>query len=100
MEFADRQAINLNATRPSVGVAAMLRFYSECRAAGCGEAGSDMLLFQWGTYDWGEGAHFELDITRQVILPDEEDDDAIWQLHMTYLFLPTDELSTLGSNNR
>ena len=27
-----------------------------------------MLLYQWGTYDWGEGKYFQIDITRQFIL--------------------------------
>ena len=53
---------------------------------------STCFSFNGGTYDWGSGDHFELDLTRQVILPDEEDDDAIWQLHLTYRFSPSDEL--------
>jgi hypothetical protein len=59
-----------------------------------------MLLYQWGTYDWGHGQAFELDLTRQVIIPDEEDDDAIWQLHVTYRFEPRQDLQALGQGDR
>jgi hypothetical protein len=87
---------------PRSGFAAMLQFYEHRRVARCTvDDDKDMLLFQWGTYDWGHGLNFELDLTRQVILPDEEDDDnAIWQLHLTYRFSPTEELRALKAGNR
>jgi hypothetical protein len=59
-----------------------------------------MLLFQWGTFDWGEGPRFELDITRQFIEDDEQDDDAISQLCLTFRFEPTAERDALGDGNR
>ena len=41
---------------------AMLAFYAEVRMEGCDMAhDGDMLLYQWGTYDWGRGRHFELE---------------------------------------
>ena len=52
-----------------------------------------------GTYDWGDGDHFELDITRQFIFGDGEDED-IWQFHVTFRFAPTEELTKLASGNR
>jgi hypothetical protein len=36
---------------------------------------ADMLLYQFGVYDWGKGEHFEIDITRQFIIDGEEDDE-------------------------
>ncbi|HEX6812521.1 MAG TPA: hypothetical protein VF384_12925 [Planctomycetota bacterium] len=99
-EFVAALGLDLETTSPSEGVPAMLQFFCEQRADGCEEPGTDQLLFQWGAYDWGPGTHFEIDITRQVILPDEEDDDAIWQLHLTYRFIPTDDLIALGWGNR
>ena len=72
-------------TSPDIGLRALIDFYASIRADGCEpDADQDMLLFQWGTYDWGDGEHFEIDLVRQVIVPDEADDDAIWQLHLTY----------------
>lgn len=46
---------------------------------------SDMLLYQYGTYNWGDefGDHFSFDITRQFINPT---DDEPYQLNLTLIF--------------
>lgn len=99
--FLSEQRIDVASAPPEVGFEAMLRFYEVERVEGCDiDADGDMLLFQWGTSDWGEGPEFELDLTRQVIFPDEEDDDAIWQLHLTYHYRPTIEMRALGADDR
>lgn len=93
--------IVLNQAPPEDAFKALLEFYEHERAEGCDlESDGDMLLFQWGSNNWGAGPEVEIDLTRQVILPDKEDDQAIWQLHLTYRFLPTAELSKLGSGER
>jgi hypothetical protein len=51
------------------------------------DSGGDMLLFQWGAYDWGQGLHFELELARQAI-PAEEEDPPIFQLRCTYRYDP------------
>lgn len=45
----------------------------------------DMLLFQYGTYDWGDetGEHFSFDITRQFSKRDD-----MYQLALTLIFEP------------
>lgn len=58
----------------------------------------DMLLFQWGSYDWGQGLHFELDLTRQAI-PAGEEDPPIVQLHCTYRYDPA-QFDDIVSGNR
>lgn len=61
-----------------------------------------MLLFQFGTYDWGHGDHFEFDLTRQFIAEGYEegdDDDAMSQLHCTMRYEPSPELRLLKSQN-
>ena len=94
---ANRQ---LNTLAPSEGVELMLAFYRDHRAAGCRiDADGDMLLFQWGTYDWGEGEAFEVEITRQFILGDGDDED-IFQLSLTFRFQPTMALRQLADGNR
>ena len=56
------------------GFDAMLAFYREVRAEGYDLArDGDMLLYQWGTYDWGRGKHFELSMTRQLLFASQED---------------------------
>lgn len=59
-----------------------------------------MLLFQYGCYDWGDGEMFQVDLTRQFIVADEVDDDAISQLHFTAYFEPDDDLRAIGSHAR
>ncbi len=78
----------------------MLEYYQAERADGCEAEHHDMLLYQWGTYDWGQGKHFELDVTRQVIFGEDAEDEDIWQLPVTFRFAPTAEFNDLGSGNR
>ncbi len=35
----------------------------------------DMLLFQWGINDWGNGPALEINITRQLIATDDDGDE-------------------------
>ena len=58
-----------------------------------------MCLFQWGSYDWGDGKNLECDFTRQFVLYDVDGDyDHMEQLSLTLLFDPDDsELAGLGS---
>lgn len=72
------------------GFDAMFEFYRNERADDCEiENDGDMLLFQWGTYGERNARRFELDITRQFIRPEGEDDD-IWQLSLTFVFPPNE----------
>jgi len=74
---------------PSAGVEAMLSYYADERAEGCPVADDgDMLLFQWGTYDWGEGPAFEVDLTRQLIHTDTKA-EKVRQLRLTFRFEPS-----------
>jgi hypothetical protein len=94
--FAAEKGIDLNASTPREGIEAMLEFR---KAVACTVCCNDMLLYQWGSYDWGAGKYFELNITRQFIEEELEDDDAISQLSLTYKYTPTAELSNLGAGN-
>ncbi|MFN0056543.1 MAG: hypothetical protein ACKV0T_30725 [Planctomycetales bacterium] len=79
---------SLNALTPVAGVEAMLTYYTEERADGCPlDQDGDMLLFQWGTYDWGAGPAFEVSIVRQFIVANEEDDEPR-QLDLQFRFAP------------
>lgn len=62
------------------------------------EDDGDMLLFQWGTNDWGQGANFELDLTRQVI-PAGVEDPPIMQLRYTYQYAAA-SFSDIDAGNR
>lgn len=60
------------------------------------EEDGDMLLYQWGVYDWGTGPSFEFDLVRQLI----DSDGEMEQVHLTLHFDPMPELSVLGDGNR
>ena len=97
----DRSGLIRNTLTPKSGISAMLAFYREERAQGCPlEDDGDMLLYQWGTYNWGQGEWFELNITRQLISGESGDDEDIWQLLLTFKYKPTSNLRELGSKNR
>ncbi len=84
------------------GIRLMLDFYQDIRAQGCDlDDDGDMLLFQWGTYDWdGTGPTFQSDITRQFIKAGSEGDDGMTQLSFTFHFPPTAELERIHSGNK
>jgi len=78
-------------------IQAMLGYYRDQRVDGVELDGDgDMLLFQWGTYDWGEGEFFDFEIVRQLIDPEEYE---IFQLMLTMKFESTDTLKKLGDGN-
>jgi len=83
----------------AVGVEAMLAYYAEERADGCPlDEDGDMLLFQWGTHDWGDGLAFEVNITRQLIVADDEETEP-QQLRLTFRFEPAAGAAA-GESNR
>lgn len=86
--------------QPSAAIRAMSDFYRLDRAEDCHlDEDGDMLLYQWGTYDWGEGRTFQLEFTRQFIENGTEDDDGISQLALVLHFSPSPELDALETGN-
>jgi hypothetical protein len=107
MEIADieRQLISERdrQAKPAELLQTALRLYVDSRIDSTDvEKDGDMLLFQWGTYDWGEGTLFEVGLTRQITKascdPDEEA-DSMQQLQMTFRFSSTEETTALGKGN-
>ena len=77
----------------------MLAFYRQVRAANCLlDQDGDMLLFQWGPHDFGEGEAYRYNITRQFIAPGDEDDDGMSQLSLTVRYPVTSALRTLNGS--
>ena len=61
--------------------------YADTPVEGLVEEGGDALLFQYGAYDWGAGLRFEVDLTRQFIEVERNDDDnVISQFHLTCFY--------------
>lgn len=95
--YVAEHGATVSALLPSHGVALMISFYRDRRPS---DGSNDDLLYQWGTYDWGSGEFFDLDITRQFIFDGIAEDDNIWQLSLTFKYKPTDELRALGSGHQ
>ena len=95
-DFTIARGLDVRASTPREGIEAMLAF---CAATACPACSDDTLLYQWGSYDWGAGKHFEVNITRQFIEAELEDDDAISQLSLTYMYKPSAQLLALGASN-
>lgn len=100
IKFSKASGVALQESGLREGLAQMFAFYSDVKAVGCDGSESDMLLFQWGVYDWGQGPFFELNITRQFIEDEFEDDDAISQLSLTFKYSPTAELTSIDAGER
>ncbi|MFT4253349.1 MAG: hypothetical protein QM608_12770 [Caulobacter sp.] len=79
---------------PRALMAGVVAFYREVPPTGLpDDPPGDMLLFQYGCYDWGQGETFELDLTRQF---SHDDDGGLSQLHATLHFAPDEDLRALG----
>jgi hypothetical protein len=77
----------------------MLAFYRTGQVVGiASEPQSDMLLYQWGAYDWGQGRWFEFDVTRQFIRKAGEDAE-ISQLSLKAVYPPAEVLSAIVPGN-
>ncbi|WP_369421582.1 hypothetical protein [Leptothrix ochracea] len=100
-DWLESRRIYLAAMSTPQLVTETLSFFQTIRCAGLAPgAESDMLLYQWGVYNWGHGEHFELDITRQFIAEGRVGDDALSQLRVTAYFQPTEDLRRIKAGNR
>lgn len=77
----------------------MLGYYAAVRVNGCDPGDDeDMLLVDWGSYDWGDGRAYEVDLSRQVILPGRND-EAVVQLHIVYRFPNIGDIAKVAAGN-
>ena len=93
---------NLDALTLSQGIGFMFDFYRDVRASGCRiNDDGDMLLYQWGSYDFDGPRSFSCDITRQFIHTGFfGGGDGMSQLSLTFHFTPTSETDALKSGNK
>jgi hypothetical protein len=87
------------------GFNSMIDFYREIRGEKCSLSEErDMLLYEWGTFDWGKVPSFQISLTRQFILPgsdaDDPDGDVMSQLKLSFHCEPNSELRALTLGNR
>lgn len=76
-------------------------FYRHESVSGLAEAEGDMLLFQFGIYDWGSGPFFEVNMTRQFVELERDDDENVYsQFSLTCYYAPDDKLAAFGPETR
>lgn len=88
--FIDARGLQADSGEAVDLIAALIDWYEAERAEDTVpiKDDGDQLLFQWGTYDWGQGPAFEVAISRQFIGLDE--DQPIRQLALAFRFAATD----------
>jgi hypothetical protein len=102
-QFAQKRGVSPSSSNASQGVAAMLQFFEDVRPDRTVIRGADWLLFQWGCYDWGQGEHFEIDVTRQFVervKVEGEDEEVISQLSLRYSYSVSEQTKAFGKGNR
>ena len=78
---------------------AMAGFYLDVRADKVDmEQGGDMLLFDWGTYEWDDGPRFQYCVSRQFILDGEV--PQCWHLALTLYYDSDSRTLTLDAGQR
>ncbi len=97
-ELIRRIGIPLEQLNARQGMDLMLAFYEQLRAE-CSPLNEDgdMLLFQWGTYNFSGSPIFQLDITRQCMVPNEDEPH---QLSLTFYYNTTEVTESLKSGNK
>lgn len=92
LEFTQVSSSELKSLTPTKGIDAMIVFYRGIRikAPHSPEYSSgDLLMYQWGIFDWGTGPSFELNITRQFVEEEKGDyQGLISHLSLTFYFRP------------
>lgn len=95
--FTAARAVSIARLGVTQIVALMTSWYELQQARGVAiDEDGDMLLFQWGTYDWGAGASLHYDLTRQLTFTKGSGDAEIWQLSLTAHFPTSAESDRLG----
>lgn len=101
LEYLSENGKDIEAIKVSELFESCLSFYRDRRYHGLDpDPSSDMLLYEWGVYEWGNGEYFQIGIKRQFIAAGTVDDEGYTQLYCDAFFSPTSELAALGSGNK
>ena len=76
-----------NIQNPEEALNGFISFFHKYKTkAELGDEEEDMLLYQYGTYNWtGRGGNFEFNLTRQFEIPNDDD---FYQLSLTLYYKP------------
>ena len=98
-DFLSDEAIDASEMDLRRGAEAVTEFYRRSRFQLCDlEQDGDMLLYQWGVNDWGDGEFFDIDFTRQLIDCSDED-RRITQVSLRFRYPVVRDCSGLKAGN-
>ena len=84
-----QQIVKGNALTADAMIDLSMKLFQDVKAKGVStdETDNDMLLFQYGIYNWGDenGKHFSFEIARQLIIDKNQD---FYQLRLTFIYDP------------
>lgn len=88
--FLEGKGVNLASLSPQSFLPVFICYYREVEFPELDRLqDQDMLLFQYGTYDWGDGRFFEIDFTRQFYeFETTTEDHEIHQQSVTFYYEP------------
>jgi hypothetical protein len=96
-----KSGMSVSSLTTAQGIGMMLDFYRNVRADGCELDGDgDMLLFQWGHHDFGEGESFQVNITRQFMISESDEDESMSQLSLTFHYIPSADFVRMQNGSR
>jgi hypothetical protein len=101
IRLLSRKRLTLTKLTVPDAVDAMIAFYRMVYYPMCWRLmDGDMLLCQWGIYDWGKGEKFDFNLTRQFISFGGLVDNSMSQMRLTFRFAVTRELQSIPADNR
>lgn len=100
-KFAQQRNFSVDKLLFEDAVYLMLEFYRQVRTdEELLKDDGDMLIFEWGTFNWGDGQFFQCQITRQFILNGLDGDDAFSQFRLCLYFDVKSNLSNLKEGHK
>lgn len=104
-KFVAARGRSLEGVTPAEAVELLIAFYKEqgCETCDARENEGDMLVWDFGVYDWGEGEQFVVTVARQFVVVEQLEDegetfdvDVVSQMSMTFMDEADDSRWDLG----
>jgi hypothetical protein len=97
--YLDESDSDVADSNPKSALDSVASFYRIARFENCDvDNDGDMLLFQWGVNDWGDGEFFDVDFTRQLI-DGSNDENLITQVSFRFRYPATDQFRAIEPSN-
>lgn len=100
LEFLQGKGLDIQGLSLKIFPNLFIEYVEKVKFSGFNEENnSDMLLFQYGNYDWGNGKYFEVNFTRQLYEIFADGSHQILQLGITFYY-DSETFSNVKSFNK